>query len=89
MAVVPGAAGRASEADRVTAALDRAEAASSWQNVRRVVTPTCYRLPSALHSENIDLSALGNRICILGPSNSGKSTLADAIARNPQVPAVT
>jgi len=29
----------------------------------------------------MDLSELGNRICILGPSNSGKSTLADAIAR--------
>ncbi len=27
------------------------------------------------------LSALGPRICILGPSNSGKSTLAQAIAR--------
>ncbi|MBZ9683083.1 AAA family ATPase [Mesorhizobium sp. B2-3-14] len=27
------------------------------------------------------LSDLGDRICILGPSNSGKSTLADAIAR--------
>lgn len=26
-------------------------------------------------------SELGDRICILGPSNSGKSTLADAIAR--------
>lgn len=26
-------------------------------------------------------SDLGDRICILGPSNSGKSTLADAIAR--------
>ncbi|MCD2171986.1 AAA family ATPase [Rhizobium sp. C4] len=29
----------------------------------------------------MELAALGNRICILGPSNSGKSTLADAIAR--------
>ena len=27
------------------------------------------------------LAAFGERICILGPSNSGKSTLADAIAR--------
>jgi adenylate kinase family enzyme len=27
------------------------------------------------------LSELGERICILGPSNSGKSTLADAIGR--------
>ena len=27
------------------------------------------------------LSELGERICIMGPSNSGKSTLADAIAR--------
>jgi adenylate kinase family enzyme len=27
------------------------------------------------------LSELGERICILGPSNSGKSTLAEAIAR--------
>ena len=27
------------------------------------------------------LTELGERICILGPSNSGKSTLADAIAR--------
>lgn len=29
----------------------------------------------------MNLSDLGDRICILGPSNSGKSTLADAIAR--------
>ncbi|TPL91179.1 AAA family ATPase [Mesorhizobium sp. B2-3-12] len=29
----------------------------------------------------MNLSNLGDRICILGPSNSGKSTLADAIAR--------
>ena len=30
---------------------------------------------------NIQLADLGERICILGPSNSGKSTLAEAIAR--------
>lgn len=29
----------------------------------------------------LSLSVLGPRICILGPSNSGKSTLADAIGR--------
>ena len=29
----------------------------------------------------MQLQELGERICILGPSNSGKSTLADAIAR--------
>ncbi|WP_217575056.1 AAA family ATPase [Mesorhizobium sp. GbtcB19] len=29
----------------------------------------------------MNLADLGNRICILGPSNSGKSTLANAIAR--------
>ena len=29
----------------------------------------------------MQLSELGERICICGPSNSGKSTLADAIAR--------
>jgi adenylate kinase family enzyme len=29
----------------------------------------------------MEITALGDRICILGPSNSGKSTLADAIAR--------
>ncbi|MGF7173912.1 AAA family ATPase [Azospirillum doebereinerae] len=29
----------------------------------------------------MQLSDLGQRICILGPSNSGKSTLAEAIAR--------
>ena len=29
----------------------------------------------------LELSELGDRICIMGPSNSGKSTLADAIAR--------
>ena len=28
----------------------------------------------------MNLDTLGPRICILGPSNSGKSTLADAIA---------
>ena len=30
----------------------------------------------------MNLDTLGPRICILGPSNSGKSTLADAIAAN-------
>jgi len=34
------------------------------------------------------LDALGERICILGPSNSGKSTLATAIARRRGLPAV-
>ena len=29
----------------------------------------------------VKLSELGDRICIMGPSNSGKSTLAEAIAR--------
>jgi adenylate kinase family enzyme len=29
----------------------------------------------------LELSELGDRICIMGPSNSGKSTLADAIGR--------
>jgi hypothetical protein len=31
--------------------------------------------------QNVQLAELGERICILGPSNSGKSTLAQAIAR--------
>lgn len=34
------------------------------------------------------LDALGPRICIMGPSNSGKSTLADAISRKSDLPAV-
>lgn len=34
------------------------------------------------------LDALGERICILGPSNSGKSTLAKAIALQRGLPAV-
>jgi adenylate kinase family enzyme len=34
------------------------------------------------------LSALGNRIIILGPSNSGKSTLAQALAHRLDVPPV-
>ena len=34
------------------------------------------------------LDALGPRICIMGPSNSGKSTLADAISRKAALPAV-
>ncbi len=34
------------------------------------------------------LPALGTRICILGPSNAGKSTLADALARRLAIPAV-
>ncbi|WP_446469952.1 GTPase [Xenorhabdus stockiae] len=29
----------------------------------------------------MQLSDLGNRICIMGPSNSGKSTLANAISK--------
>jgi hypothetical protein len=34
------------------------------------------------------LAELGERICVLGPSNSGKSTLAVAIARKTGLPAV-
>ncbi len=34
------------------------------------------------------LDKLGPRICILGPSNSGKSTLADAVARKLNLPVV-
>lgn len=34
------------------------------------------------------LDELGSRICILGPSNSGKSTLAEAIARKRGLPAI-
>ncbi|MNV68545.1 AAA family ATPase [Variovorax boronicumulans] len=34
------------------------------------------------------LDSLGPRICILGPSNSGKSTLAEAIARKRGIPAI-
>lgn len=34
------------------------------------------------------LDDLGSRICILGPSNSGKSTLAQAIARKRGLPAI-
>jgi adenylate kinase family enzyme len=36
----------------------------------------------------MQLSDLGERICILGPSNSGKSTLAAAIARKRGLPAI-
>ena len=36
----------------------------------------------------ISLEALGPRICIMGPSNSGKSTLADAISRKTDLPVV-
>lgn len=36
----------------------------------------------------MQLSELGNRICILGPSNSGKSRLAVAIARKLDVSAI-
>ncbi|MGI4758295.1 MAG: AAA family ATPase [Janthinobacterium lividum] len=36
----------------------------------------------------MELSQLGDRICIMGPSNSGKSTLADAIARRLQMQVV-
>lgn len=34
------------------------------------------------------LSDLGPRICVMGPSNSGKSTLADAISRARGVPVI-
>ncbi|MEK6398949.1 MAG: AAA family ATPase, partial [Terriglobus sp.] len=37
---------------------------------------------------SMQLEELGKRICILGPSNSGKSTLADAIARRRGLPIV-
>jgi adenylate kinase family enzyme len=36
----------------------------------------------------MQLTNLGERICILGPSNSGKSTLAEAIARNRGLPVI-
>lgn len=36
----------------------------------------------------IALDALGPRICVMGPSNSGKSTLADAISRQQDLPVV-
>lgn len=36
----------------------------------------------------MQLHDLGDRICILGPSNSGKSTLAEAIARKRGLPVV-
>lgn len=36
----------------------------------------------------MQLQDLGRRICILGPSNSGKSTLAEAIARKCGLPAI-
>lgn len=35
----------------------------------------------AVRTDMHTLDDLGSRICILGPSNSGKSTLAQAIAR--------
>lgn len=36
----------------------------------------------------LTLEALGPRICIMGPSNSGKSTLAEAISRKTNLPVV-
>lgn len=36
----------------------------------------------------MQLAALGRRICVLGPSNSGKSTLAAAVARKRGLPVV-
>lgn len=36
----------------------------------------------------VSLEDLGPRICIMGPSNSGKSTLADAISRKTALPVV-
>ncbi|MGI4854112.1 MAG: AAA family ATPase [Janthinobacterium lividum] len=36
----------------------------------------------------MELSQLGSRICIMGPSNAGKSTLADAIARKLDAPVI-
>ncbi|PHM71881.1 GTPase [Xenorhabdus kozodoii] len=36
----------------------------------------------------MELSDLGNRICIMGPSNSGKSTLANAISRKSNLKAI-
>ncbi len=35
----------------------------------------------------ISLEDLGPRICIMGPSNSGKSTLATAISHHTALPA--
>ena len=37
---------------------------------------------------SLSLEELGPRICIMGPSNSGKSTLAEAIARKRSLPLI-
>lgn len=37
---------------------------------------------------SLSLEALGSRICIMGPSNSGKSTLAKAISRKMSLPLI-
>jgi len=52
-----------------------------------------YLFPDRIIPENIvttllSLDALGPRICIMGPSNSGKSTLADAISHKTALPAI-
>lgn len=39
-------------------------------------------------NDPLPLAALGQRICILGPSNNGKSTLAAAIGRKLGIPAI-
>lgn len=41
----------------------------------------CERLAGGANSSIMTLDELGTRICIMGPSNSGKSTLAAAISR--------
>lgn len=37
---------------------------------------------------SLSLEQLGPRICVMGPSNSGKSTLAEAIARKQRLPLI-
>jgi serine kinase of HPr protein (carbohydrate metabolism regulator) len=43
---------------------------------------------SSGHGHAMTIDDLGPRICIMGPSNSGKSTLAEAIVRARDLPLV-
>jgi adenylate kinase family enzyme len=54
----------------------------------RIATPRALIRPEDQELKLMQLSELGERICILGPSNSGKSTLAEAIARKRSLPAI-
>lgn len=50
--------------------------------------PSAKQNPDILMTSPVDLAALGDRVAIIGPSSSGKSTLAERLGRAMQAPVI-